>query len=296
MPAQDAYLQEIRKRWPDQSVREARRSAEGAANDVLIVDEAWVFRFPKNDAAREDLERETRVLQLLPKHVDLAVPETDLRDGVMRQRKLPGRPLDRHTLLRQPRPVQERLMEEMAHFLFQLHRVPRSVLDEAGVGQTRATVGQADAEDLYEEVEREVMPHLKPYAKAVVREHFRPVLSGELSLAYEPVLIHADLNPSHLLWDAERGRLCGVIDFGMAGLGDSAVDYAFVILTLGETPLRRMHVHHPGIGEKIDRARFWALAMEMQYVLSALRTREPRWLVGHIGSARDLLPIGTPWA
>ena len=42
---------------------------------------------------------------------------------------------------------------------------------------------------------------------------------GKLALDFEPVLIHADLNPSHILWHPDRGKLAGVIDFGMAGVG-----------------------------------------------------------------------------
>lgn len=296
MPDHGELFDRIRALAPDLVIEDARVSDEGAANVVVVVNEDWVFRFARNEGAREDLAREAKILSLLPHHVDLPVPEARFfPPDAMRQRKLHGEPLDRATLLRQPPAVQEYLVEQLAHFLFQLHRVPTEELDAAGIGDTKATVGHADAVELFHTVEREVFPHLKGHVRQVVIDHFAPVLSGKLDLSYEPVLIHADLNPSHLLWDPQRARLAGVLDFGMAGRGDSAIDYAFIILVYGETPLRRMKDHHPGIAAKIDRARFWALAIELQFVLTALRTREPRWLVGHIGSARDLLPIGTPW-
>lgn len=269
---------------------------EGQSNAVVIVNDEWVFRFARSDAAAKDLDREAKALGLVRQYVDLPVPESDLLEPtVMRQRKVDGQPIDRHTLLRQPDDVQERLVEEMAHLLFQLHRVPEDKLRTAGVGKSNAGEGLSDAVRLFHDCERELFPHLKDYAIAVVREHFEPVLDGTLSLDSPSVLIHGDLNPSHLLWDPERGKLVGVIDFGMAGFGDSALDYAHMLMAYGETPLHRMNQHHKSIGEKIDRARFWALTIELKLTLSGLRSGDPRWFCSHIGTARDMLPIGSAW-
>lgn len=282
--------------WPELKPTKTSAKTEGQSNDVLIVDDQWVFRFAKSDAARADLEREAKILKLVKDYVDLPVPESEmLAPEVMRQAKIHGQPLDRHTLLRQPPEVQERLVEEMAHFLFQIHRVPEDKLRGAGVGKSPIGEGIADAMTLFHDCERELFPHLKSYAVDVIREHFEPVLNGTLSLDAPAVLIHGDLNPSHIWWDPQRGKLIGVIDYGMAGFGDSALDYAAMMLSYGETPLHRMHLHHRSIGEKIDRARFWSLALELKTALSGVKTGDPKWFCAHLGTARDVWPINTPW-
>jgi aminoglycoside 2''-phosphotransferase len=289
-------LERVKKLAPDLDVGEATFRDEGQSNHVLIVNDEWVFRFARSEAAQRDLKREATILTLLSDYIDTTVPKSSLPEpDVMRQQKLHGQPLDRHTLLRQPADVQERLVEELAHFLFQIHRVPEDKLRGAGVGKSPANEGSNDALTLYTDCERELFPHLKGYAIDVVKEHFEPVLNGTLSLDAASVLIHGDLNPSHILWDSQRGRLAGVIDFGMAGFADSALDYAHVLLSYGETALRRMHEHHRAIGEKIDRARFWALAIELQLTLSGLKSGDPRWFCAHLGTARDAMPIGTAW-
>ncbi len=296
MAEPDELLGRIRRFYPDLDIRKHACTSEGQSNDVVIANDEWVFRFAKSEAAQKDLDREAKLLSIVPNYVDLKVPESESPEaGVMRQRKLAGQTLDRSTLLRQSPEVQERLVEELAHFLFQLHRVPTDKLAEVGVGSSHAGERAADAVVLFQDCERELFPHLKGYAIDVIREHFKPVLEGALTLDFPPVLIHADLNPSHILWDPQRGKLAGVIDFGMAGLGDAAYDYASILLAYGETPLRRMHNHHPSIGKKIDRARFWAMAIELRLLLAGVRTADPRWFCSNVGFARDVMPIGTSW-
>ncbi len=295
-PEASALEVRVRELYPDLDIRKSTHATEGQSNDVLIVNDEWVFRFAKSDAAQADLDREAKLLAVVPHYVDLRLPESESpAAGVMRQHKLAGRTLDRSTLLRQPLAVEERIVEELAHFLFQLHHVPTDKLREVGVGHSHAGDRAADAVLLFEDCKRELFPHLKGYATDVIREHFRPVLEGELSLEFDPVLIHADLNPSHILWDPERGKLVGVIDFGMAGLGDAAYDYASILLAYGETPLRRMQNHHPSIGAKIDRARFWAMAIELRILLAGIRSGDPRWFCSNVGFARDVMPIGMPF-
>lgn len=290
-------IQQVKEHWPDVAIDKVKALTEGQSNNVLIVNDQWVFRFARSKAAEADLDLEAKVLSVMKNYVDLPIPESDSpRPGLMRQRKIAGQSLDRHTLLRQPVDVQERLVEEFAHFLFQIHRVPADKLRSAGVGKSNASEGLSDALAFYHDCERELFPHLKSYAIAVVREHFEPVVNGTLSLDAPSVLIHGDLNPSHILWDPERGKLTGVIDFGMSGFGDSALDYAAMLLSYGETALNRMHLHHRSIGEKIDRARFWALALELKLVLAGLRSGDPKWFCAHVGTARDIWPINTPWA
>lgn len=294
--SEEALKAKIRALYPDLPLHKVACTAEGQSNDVAIVNDEWVFRFAKSEAAQRDLDREAKLLSIVPHYVDLKVPESESpAPGVMRQRKLAGQTLDRSTLLRQSPQVQERLVEELAHFLFQLHRVPTDKLKDAGVGSSHAGERAEDAVVLFEDCKRELFPHLKGYAIDVIREHFKPVLEGELPLAFDPVMIHADINPSHILWDPERGKLVGVIDFGMAGLGDAAYDYASILLAYGETPLRRMHSHHQSIGKKIDRARFWAMAIELRLLLSGIRSGDARWFCSNVGFARDVMPIGTSW-
>ena len=114
---------------------------------------------------------------------------------------------------------------------------------------------------------------------------------------YQPCLINGDIEPYHLLFDKASHRISAIIDFGTAGTGDPAADFACVIYNYGESFLRRMAKYYPRIKDGIDRARFWSGTLEFQWSLSGLRGRDSRWswFTVHLGSAKDVMPIGSKW-
>jgi aminoglycoside 2''-phosphotransferase len=108
--------------------------------------------------------------------------------------------------------------------------------------------------------------------------------------------MNGDLGPYHLLYNPQTRRLNGVIDFGTAGLGDPATDFGCLIDQFGETFVRLMAPTYPDMAQHIERARFWAGTLELQWLLGGLRyPDEPDWFMVHIGRARDVLPIGSGW-
>ena len=99
----------------------------------------------------------------------------------------------------------------------------------------------------------------------------------------------------HILYDPTQGRITGVIDFGTAGLGDPASDFACLIQALGEPFLQRMARFSPAIVPALDRARFRAGALELEWALHAIGSNDASWWLAHIAGARDVMPLGLPW-
>jgi hypothetical protein len=104
---------------------------------------------------------------------------------------------------------------------------------------------------------------------------FDSLLGDKHGFDYEPRLIHGDLGPYHILCDAAAGRLTGVIDFGTAGLGDPATDLGGLLQIYGESFVRRMLGVYPEAEGLLARARFYAEAIELQWVMLGL-TRKSR--------------------
>jgi len=80
-----------------------------------------------------------------------------------------------------------------------------------------------------------------------------------------------------------------VIDFGVAGIGDPALDFGNLITAYGESLIVKMRKSYPNLEKHLPRARFYAQSIELQWVLLGLETGENFWFTAHLGTARDIL-------
>lgn len=293
------YVAKVQADFPTLGVQSARLNSDGMMNDVLVLNEDLVFRFAKNEAAQRLLAYEARLLDLIGRYVSLAVPRIEhCTDAYMHYRLLVGRPLYRHLLLRSDEQLQSRLAQQLATFLRELHAVPWREAPDPPWQQT----GEAESQRTFyqrrlEALERELYPLLWADQKAWIEDLYAPILDGRVDLdAFTPVLIHRDLASYHILYDDREGQLMGVIDFGTAGAGDAAVDWGCLINTYGEHFVQRMHQFYPVSQATMDRARFFAAAIELEWALNGVHSNDLSLLLVHLGRARDSVPILTPWS
>lgn len=286
------YVARIRETFPDLSLDELTVNEEGLVNDVVIVNGRRVFRFPKSEWAREALQHEARMLALARRYVNLRLPLYDvLEEDLASYELISGKALLHDDILRYDEATQDALAETLAIFLRQLHEIPRSELEENRVPVSATVRSNQEWLTFYEDVEREIVPMLMSDSKEWVRRLFAPLLASDDFPAYEPRFINGDLAPYHVLCDRQAGKINGIIDFGTAGLGDPAVDFGCLITNYGESFLGRMARHYPAIDEHVKRARFWAGAVELWWVLNGLRSDDRSWFAVHIGRARDVRTI-----
>jgi aminoglycoside 2''-phosphotransferase len=292
------YVACIRADFPTLQILSARLNSDGMMNDAVIVNDELVFRFAKNEHAQTLLAYEAQLLHLIGRYVTVPVPRIEhLTDTFMLYRFVPGAPLYRHSLLRANSVTQDVLAHELATFLQQLHAIP---LSEVPLPPWQATAPSKSRRTVYEQrlaaLEREVYPLLWADQKAWISDLFAPVRDGRVDLdAFTPVLIHRDLASYHILHNPQTGHLTGVIDYGTAGAGDAAIDWACLINTYGEQFVRRMHHDYPIPQATMDRARFLAGALELEWALGGVQSKDMSLLLVHLGRARDSLPMLTPW-
>jgi aminoglycoside 2''-phosphotransferase len=293
------HLDRIRECFPALILDSIQLNQDGLVNDVLIVNGELVFRFPKNETwARALLANEVKVMELAQGYLDVRIPSLEYRaDDFVAYRLIEGVALRREIVLRLGAEAQEQVVCDLANYLRQLHSIPLEDVARRGISPSDVNRGPGAWARLFEDVQRELFPLMMPHAREWAAELFAPVLADEHWMDYSPSLINGDTSPYHLLFDRRAGRVSGVIDFGTAGVGDPAADFACVIHYYGESFLRRMAAYYQEIGDGVDRARFWAGTLELQWALAGVRAREASWswLTAHLGSAKDVSPVGAGW-
>jgi aminoglycoside phosphotransferase (APT) family kinase protein len=176
---------------------------------VLILDDAWIVRWPRHRLAVEEIEHEVELLPVLAPFLPVEVPRFEYvsRDPwLVAYRLIRGEPL-----------VDED-PEGVRAFLHALQAVDVEAVPAPRPDWLETYREQAD------EFRRVVLPLLdadeRPRGEALLAE-------VETLTGFRPAVTHSDLGPSHLL--VHDGKLAGVIDWGDARIGDPAIDYAWLL-------------------------------------------------------------------
>src|SRR5262249_7734660 len=285
----ETYKKRVREFCPDLNIESAELNSEGLLNDVVVINRDFVFRFAKHEYGYKDPKEEALVLRLLRRYISLPIPEPffDSHDALA-YRFIPGEALRRDMLMKLTESNQQQIADQLARFCRELHNVPVN-------GTTNDELPMADALmkyegwlNVYERICEKVFPLLQRHQREWATEHFESQLADRSNFEYELRMVDTDLAPYHIMFDQEKSRISGIIDFGCAGLGDPAIDFGVVINAYGESFLNRFYDVYPEAEGYLKRARFYAGAIELRWVLQGIERGDQIWFAAHIGGARDM--------
>jgi aminoglycoside phosphotransferase (APT) family kinase protein len=228
---------------------------------VLVVDDAWVVRWPRHRLAVEEIEQEVELLPVLAPLLPVEVPQFEYvsrEPWLVAYRLIRGEPL----VAEDPEGV--RAFLEALHAV-EIEDVPAQCPDWLDTYRRQA-----------DEFRRVVLPLLD----ADERAHGEALLAEvETLTGFRPALTHSDLGPTHLL--VRDGLLAGVIDWGDARVGDPAIDYAWLLnepfpdWDVDDDLRRRARIYH--------RLEPW---FEVHY---GDFTEQPKWVQSGLASVRSRL-------
>jgi aminoglycoside phosphotransferase (APT) family kinase protein len=181
-----------------QSPRTILEIDDGYDFEVAIVDDGWVFRFPRRAGVEEALRLEIVLLPLLAPALPVNVPSFE---HISRDPFFVG-----YRLIR-GEPLVDEDADGVQSFLEALHALDPS----------RLPVQHLDWVESYREQCAEFERLVLPLLDKDQRPQAKRLFSGAETLVdFKPALLHADLAPEHLL--VRDGRLAGVIDWSDARL------------------------------------------------------------------------------
>ncbi len=214
----------IDEQFPTLAPADAQPFGSGWDNTAFLVNGAYVFRFPRRQAAVPWLEAETRLLPTIAASLPLPVPVPAFVGRPAEAypwpfagyARLPGRPACSVSLNDEQRTA---LAEPLARFLAALH----------GLSVAEAPPDHLRRLDLSHRLPwlRQNLDRLVPLGLIADPRPWLALLETAPA-TYTPrtdALVHGDLYARHLLIGADHA-LAGVIDWGDIHRGDPAVDLA----------------------------------------------------------------------
>jgi aminoglycoside 2''-phosphotransferase len=272
---------------PELVVESVHHNTEGAINDVLIVNDAYIFRFAKTEEYARRLYAELKIMDLVRPLLNIGIP-TPIHSNYncIVYPMLKGDALPRHIVLGFDEAKQTRIAQQMGEFLLTLHSI--DITDQREIPATRAPVKRDNWVKLHARVKDKIYPLLQGYQIDYVESLMAGALQNPEFFKYETALIHGDLAPYHFIYDPDAARITGVIDFGMSGIGDPASDIGGLISIYGETFVKRMKPVYPNLESLLPRARFYAQGLELEWTLLGLESGHNFWFTAHLAGARDI--------
>jgi aminoglycoside 2''-phosphotransferase len=257
-------------------IEKAERNDFGQNNDVIIINDSIVFRFPRYYQGIKNLKKEVSLLILLGDHVSTPIPspeytfleKTDPGTAFAGYNMLPGTPMWNRELENLNLPQLKDLASQLMNFLINLHSIPLETFQnifEQVDGQPIMEI-----EQFYARLQDKVFPFMRQEAKESVSNEFESFIKKEKARNAIPSLIHGDFGASNILWQAENCEVTGIIDFGGAGIGDPAYDLAGVLSSYGEAFFNLCIDLYPSGDEIRERVKFYRSTFALQEALHGI--------------------------
>jgi aminoglycoside 2''-phosphotransferase len=270
----ESYHAIIAACFPELPITSCAIHSQGWDSVAVLVDDTFIFRFPKRPDVESQYRTEARLLPRLAATLSVAVPRFEFiwpggaiyPQSFAGYRMIAGQPLDA-VLLRSLQA--EPLAEQLGRAIGEIHRFPTKQAALAGVPGGDAQHWRGEYRALYERIQAEVFPLLSTSARERCSARFEAFLQNQAYFQFAPTLIHRDLNAEHILVDSARNTVSGMIDWGDAALGDPAIDFTGLYAELDREFMDRVLAHYDAAGDKCLRERtlFYAFVIPFHAIL-----------------------------
>lgn len=271
------FIENIQLVYSDFSIRDYYPNDIGQNNDVLIVNNSWVFRFPKYENGIVNLRRETEILKFVKGFVTTPIPNpvyqsfAELKPGKVftGYKLIDGVPLWKESLTQvKSNELIKGLASQLTDFLIELHSISEDKASE--VLNLKTSHPHIEMFKLYEKIQNKLFPYIRKDAQKEITHSFKTILNGEAFTNLKVTLIHGDFGASNILWNPETSKISGIIDFGGSGLGDPAYDFAGILSSYGEDFFNMCINLYPNGNEISERVKFYKSTFALQEALHGI--------------------------
>lgn len=225
----------------------------GHDNRTFHLGSHMAVRLPSGSDYAAQIEKEAKWLPVLEKHLTLPIPGPIEIGKPTKDYPFPwsiNHYIEGETLTRDNIDDKVLFAKQLSAFLKELQGIKTEGAPEAG----KHNFFRGASPDIYsEQVYKALNQHQRTFPAEKLKKLWEEAVSSKWEHA--PVWIHGDIAPGNLL--VKNGMLCGVIDFGIMGIGDPACDYAMAWTYFDENS--RQSFLQGLDNETINRARGWAL-------------------------------------
>ena len=197
---------------------------QGLDSIAYLVNNEYIFKQSKHDAARINLKKEIQVLDYLKGKITLQIPDIEYYSeeySVCGYKEIKGNKLTLSIYKSLRDDEKDMLAQDIASFLREMHTLPLPNI--AGLELHVIDDYRSDYETLRETIYDIISDKSKEY----VDDLYKRILNDERISQYVKALCHNDLSCNHII--IQNSKVVGIIDFGDAAITDRDKDFVYLL-------------------------------------------------------------------
>lgn len=274
------YIESIKWVYPNLSIEDWYPNEIGQNNDVLIINNSLVFRFPKYQKGILQLIRETEILEQIKNIVSIPIPQPIYHSF---EELVPGKVFTGYSLI-DGVPLWKESLEkinsnelikglalQLVDFLIEIHSI--SEVKAKGVLKLEDNNPREEMSELFGKIHNKLFPYIREEAQNEIIQSFKNFLNGR-ALDIKTTIIHGDFGASNILWNPKTSKISGVIDFGGSRLGDPAYDFAGILSSYGEDFFNMCINLYPNGNAISERVKLYKSTFALQEALHGIENND----------------------
>lgn len=261
----------IKKLFPGLKIEEITINEMGWSSQVLILNNSYVVKIPRNDEAAESLDKEIEITGLLSNQVPVDIPNYVARIGEnlvegAAYDQLPGllfttQPVPAEIPKMEPLSLseieQDHIAGQMGTLLHSIHSIDRELVEHILHDYVK--------DSWKEKIDTLLLRSKNISRKAYVDEELNEVLEFLThmerefhGLELEEKFIHGDFAGWNMLYGSENNTITGLLDWADSRFGDPARDFTELIYDFGWNFAEKVvSAYDPADRKVMERAAFY---------------------------------------
>lgn len=276
------FLDIVKKHHPNLKEDQIRVFEDGWDRVVILADRI-VYSFPRYKGAEEVLPAIAKFTQEFSKISPIKIPVMNLHQNSLvyvSYQFIEGVQLKKEVYSQIPKPKQLKIARKIGQFLKAIHTFSVDKALSMGVLNT-GSVMFTDKE--VKEIKDRVYPVIEQAERDWIDEFFNYYFSLYNDFSPKPTVIHSDMQPEHIIVNAQTGELSGIIDFNDLEVADPAYDFRLLDWYYGEIFLEEAYKEYNLQKDKTwnERRRWYAELRMVSHLNHSLQLKDEERIKKH---------------
>ena len=269
----EKYYDLIQKDYPGFVISSIKKIGEGDNSKAFVVNKKYIFRFPKKEKVKREIQREVCMLPKIKSAVGISIPDFEFISPELNfvgYQKINGHILSKRIFRSLSKNQKVEIHKTLGNFLTQIHSFPLSRLENCGLETMNL---KEEYSDNFENAKKEIFPIISKKERKIISHFFNQYLNDGNNFKYAPALVHNDFSKDHILIGTVNKQISGIIDFGDIAIGDCFYDFLYLLDEFGKGFLKEVFRFYNNPLQKTPFAKiqFFSLANKVQIALENLK-------------------------